>query len=274
MRSPNPFQQDMRDNPTGIDVLQRAFAAALMWPDGELPVAVSGPTQAQRVKRFNVYRNNVHASLAAALRARFPVVERLVGAEFFMGMAVLFIRQQLPSSPVLAEYGGNLPDFLERFEPAASVPYLPDVARLEWARNRAYHAADAQTVAISALADTAPERLGDVRLQPHPATQVIASLYPIVSIWATNTHDEIVRPIGTEASGECALVTRPGLDVLVTPVPLSAATFIDALAGGRTLADAATTANAAEGDFDLAAALAAAFGSGAIGAIARTDKAF
>lgn len=246
----------------GLAEMQKAFTAALWQPDGELPPSVSGLREAQRIKRFSVYRNNVNASLAAALTARFPVVERLVGAEFFCAMALVFIRTAPPKSPVLSEYGEAFPSFLESFEPVAALPYLPDVARVEWARNRAYHAADAAPAAISVLAKVAPTHLAAMRFAIHPAATLLASPYPIVSIWNTNTHDAIVKAVGPDLAGECAIITRPALEVLVTPIPAAAHTFLSALALKETLGDAATKAAFAMPRFDLSQTLAIAFGCG------------
>lgn len=248
----------------GIAPLQRVFAAALMRPELPAPAGIAGRSEAQRTRRFNVYRNNVHASLAAALAARFPVVERLVGSEFFRAMALVFIERHPPASPVLAEYGGRFPAFLEVFEPVTELLYLPDVARLEWLRNLAYHAEDAVPAAISALAEVPAGELVHVRLVPHPAMSWLASDYPIVSIWRTNTHDESVRPLGADAAGEIALVTRPGLDVLVTGLPAGGGAFVAAIERGANLGTAACEAGEDTPAFDLPATLAALFGSGAI----------
>ena len=248
----------------GLAELQEAFAAAVMRPEGELPAVVDGRSQSQRIKRFNVYRNNVHASLAAALAARFPVVKRLVGDEFFRAMTLVYIKSNLPCSPMLSEYGQTFPSFVEKFEPVSDLPYLPDVARLEWARNRAYHAADAVTLAITSLAEIAPRHLAGIRLLLHPAAAFVASPYPIVSIWATNTHDATVKQIGPHAEGQCALVTRPSLDVLVSPMPDTASPFVAAIATGEPLGDAAEKAHAAASGFDLSATLVALFRGGGI----------
>jgi hypothetical protein len=248
----------------GIAALQRQFAEALMRVGDPPPAFVNGATDAARLKRFNVYRNNVHASLAGALAARFPVVERLVGDEFFRAMALIFVERHPPTSPVIAEFGGELPAFLESFEPAETLPYLPDVARLEWQRTIAYHAANAEPAAISVLADLPPQDLSHAQFMLHPAASWIASDYPVASIWRTNTHDETVTPIGPEAAGETVLVTRPGLEVLVTELPHGAAVLLSRLAEGSSLNDAAGDASAATPHFDLAAALAALFASGAV----------
>lgn len=247
-----------------IGKLQRDFASALLDPAASLPEPVSAASEAQRHKRFAVYRNNVHASLATALAARFPVVERLVGDEFFGAMAQVFVRLHPPRSPVLSEYGADFADFIDGFEPAADVPYLADVARLEWQRNRAYNAADRDHVSIAALATLPPDQIEAARLELHPAAGWITSPFPVVAIWQTNTHDETVKSIHAEASGETALVTRPALDVLVTKLSEGVAPFLDALAGGLPLGTATETALALTPELDLASLLAVLFTSGAI----------
>ena len=122
--------------------LQAKFAASLLDSQIRIPDAVVSHTSTVPVRRFNVYRNNVASSLIDVLQAYFPVVTRLVGEEFFRAMARVFIVQQPPRSPILSRYGGGFADFIADFEPTADVPYLADVARLEWLVLRAYHAVD------------------------------------------------------------------------------------------------------------------------------------
>jgi len=261
-----------RDAVSAVAAPQRAFVEALMQPDAPVPPDILGSSAAQRVKRFNVYRNNVHASLAAALAARFPVVERLVGDEFFRAMALAFIERHPPTSPVLSQYGETLARFIENFEPARSLLYLADVARLEWARSFAYHAEDREIQAVSALANLTADVLGGVRLKLHPAFAAIRSPFPIVSIWWTNTHDDVVAAIGPDHGAECALVTRPHLDVLVTRVPDASVAFIEALQDGRTLGEATGAAANASTDFNLAATLSLLFASGSVSEIELSPK--
>jgi hypothetical protein len=238
-----------------LRALQSAFAASLLQRD----VTVS--------MRAAVHRNNVRASLSAALAARFPVVARLVGAEFFRALALQFIEQQPPRSPVLAEYGARFGDFLDAFEPAREVPYLADVARLEWARHLAWHAADAAVLPIERLAAVAPDRLESVRLGFHPATAIVASIWPVVSIWTTNAIDREVRPLGADAGSECALVTRPGLEVLVDRAPAGTDLLVASLLAGAGLG-AAVDAATSVAEFDTAAALSLLFTAGAVTSLA------
>lgn len=242
----------------GLAAAQGALAQALLRADAP-----------EQDRRLAVYRNNVRASLVGAVTARFPVIMRLVGQEFFDAMALIFIAHHPPTSPVIAEYGAAFAHFLEGFEPAAEFPYLADVARLEWARQQALHAADAEAATIERLAAIAPDRLDSVCLELHPAAAIVTSPWPILSVWTANTQGEVTLPAGL--SGETALVTRPGLDVLMNPLTPSGTLFLGEMAHGRTLREAAAVASV-DGNFDLATTLATAFRSGAIsGLIDRTS---
>lgn len=247
-----------------LALLQSQFAQSMRNPGSALPPVVAGRSETQRHKRFNVYRNNMHASLATTLSARFPVIERLVGADFFRAMALVFVAEHPPTSPVLAWYGEAFPDFLAEFAPASDLVYLPDVARLEWLRNSAFHATDASTTGLERLASADGGQLTGVTMTLHPAARWIASDYPIVSIWDTNTNDDVVCPIGPRSGGEVALVTRPSLDVLVVSVPKGTDRFAAALASGATLGVAAASASREVPDFDLAVAISCLFRSGAV----------
>ena len=253
-----------RPDGIGLADLQHSFAGAVLRARLSVPDGVRREVQPTRERRFRVYRNNVKASLVAALAARFPVVGRLVGEEFFTAMALVFVERHPPRSPVLAEYGAAFAGFLEGFDPAADQPYLPDIARLEWARQVAYHSADAGAVDISRLVELPPEVLGSVRLGLHPATAVVPSRWPIVSIWTTNTHDETPRAPAADWAGETALVTRLHLDVLVHRLPPGADLLVAELARGIALGAAADAASRAHASFDLATSLSTLFGAGAV----------
>lgn len=182
--------------------VQAAFHAGL-W----LPEAPEGFDP----RRFAVYRNNVQHGLSRALAARFPVIERLVGAPFFAAMARVFAAQHPPASPVLAEWGGDFADFLAGFPPLANLPYLPDVARLEWLRGVAFHAADAPVADAARLGQIAPERLV-MRLAP--CVMVYDARFPAVSIWQVNQPDAVARPL--PPGPEYALIGRTPDFALVT----------------------------------------------------------
>jgi hypothetical protein len=211
--------------------------------------------------RFAVHRNNVVAGLIGALAETYPAVERLVGPDFFRAAAGVFLRAHPPASPVLLRWGGAFGDWLERFPPAARLPWLADVARLEWARAEAFHAADAAPLSIAALAAVPADWLDGVRLTLHPSLRLVPSRFPVASLWADVTGP---RTGGVDLGrAETALVARPfdGVEVS-TPGPAAAA-FLSALAAGRPLGGAAAE-GAAHAGFDLAAQIAALFAAGLV----------
>lgn len=247
-----------------LSELQTGFADALLTPEAPPPTGVHGPTATLPVKRYNVYRNNLVASLIQVLEARYPVVRRLVGDDFFRGLGRLYVEAHLPRSPVLAEFGGVLPVFLESFAPAQELPYLADIARLEWAQHLAYHAADALPLAPGDLASVAAATIPRLRFTLHPSAGVVASPFPIVSIWETNRRDDEVEPIRLDQGPETALIVRPALDVETRKAPPGTEAFVDALGKGLTLTEAAGYARARNDHFNVQMVLATVIEAGAL----------
>jgi hypothetical protein len=147
-------------------------------------------------------------------------------------------------------YGGTFPDFIDAFAPAAALRYLGDVARLELARGRAYHAADAVPATAQIFAGLPAEQLGRLRVRVHPSASIVASAHPIVSIWRVNTDPDHAVPIAPWAA-EAALVARPFRDVEVRLLPPSAAAFMSCLLRHGAMAEAFEAGAAASADFHL-----------------------
>ena len=247
--------------------MQNAFAEALFDCEKPIPEGLISHNSSRPTKRFAVYRNNVIVSLVEALRAKFPATERIVGEEFFRAMARTFVVSQPPRSKILHAYGEAFGDFIEAFEPAAELPYLADVARLEAARTRAYHAADAVPLDANAFAGIAPDRVAGLRLTLHPSLEIVRSLYPMVTIWSMNAGETELAPIDEQAA-EDAVVLRPHLEVFVQRLPPGGAAFVHALRQGSKLQDAMERALAEDARFELSENLGTLIGSGAVTAIA------
>ncbi len=243
--------------------LQKDFAVALRNCAQEPPDGIIAHMWRGAAKRFAVYRNNVMVGLITALEARFPATRRIVGEEFFRASARVFAQTQPPRSPLMMTYGDEFPDFLATFQPAVEIAYLADVARLEAARTRAYHAADAQPLQASDFAGVAPEALEALRFELHPSLEIVASIFPVATIWAINTGEIPFAPID-DWRGEDALVVRPAFEVEVRRLPAGAATFLQSLKGGAPLCEAAEAASDSDAEFDLAINLAALIGGGLI----------
>ena len=230
---------------------QQAFAAALLDPARDVPAGLRVGEGVDARRRFAVHRNNAVVALVDALALAFPVTQALVGSDFFRAMARERVHADPPRSPIVADYGAGFAGFIARFAPAAGVAYLADIARLEWLRMRAFHAADAAPVAAAAWRAlvAAPDRLAATRISLHPACAWLRSEHALWSIWHAHHGLEDVGSAdldGIEVDRpEAVLVTRPHYDLQVTRLPAGGAELLDALADGLAL-DAAMTRAAAD----------------------------
>lgn len=247
---------------------QTGFAQAVLGMVGAFPPDLITWNRSDPGPRFAIYRNNVAVSLIDALADTYPVVQQLVGEEFFRAMARTFARRQPPTSPVMAHYGEGFAEFVDNFPPVASLPYLADVARLEWLYVRAYHAADAAPIAADEIARLLADEsaLPTVHFELHPSLAVLYSPHAVISLWAAHQGDAAPDDVATIDVGrqESAVVARLGLDVQVTRIRPGATAFIAALDRGVAFGAAAEAAVAADPEFDLADTLGLLIRSGAI----------
>ncbi|HVC52595.1 MAG TPA: DNA-binding domain-containing protein [Stellaceae bacterium] len=198
--------------------------------------------------RLQVYRNTALVTLTTALRLCYPAVQRLVGDEFFDGAAMLFIAAQPPQSAYLDAYGEAFAEFLADFPPAASLRYLPGVARLEWAVNRALHAPDIAPLDLLRLAAIDPANHPQVVLTPHPAVGLVHDAAPVDAIWRAvlAQDDAAMAAIDLDAGPVWLLVERGRLGIEVERIEAEAWQFTAALFAGRSIDDAVAAFPGAE----------------------------
>ncbi len=245
-----------------------AFAEALLADDAPCPPGLVTWNGSAPDKRFAVYRNNVIVGLVDALADSFPVTRALVGEEFFHAMAREFLRRSPPRSPVLALYGEGFAEFIAGFPPAAALPYLADMARLELRRVQAWHAADADAITpadiAAVLADA--ENLPAARFTLHPALFLLVSAHAVVSLWAAHQAESVAAALAAvnPAQAETALLCRRDLEVEIYRIEAGTTAFIGRLQQGQAFGMAVEQALQADDDFDPAAALALLLRAGAI----------
>ena len=246
----------------GLHELQRDFTRSILQDEVMVldKIRPNGLTQAQRLA---VYRNNTFLGLADALRDGYPVVNRLVGDGFFNGLARAFIIRHPPQSGCLLEYGELFPAFVAEYPPAQGLPYLPDVARLEWLWQVAFHEADANGLDLSALAAVPAERHGELRLRLHPTARLMASDYPVLRIWEVNQEDFAGDDHVSPQEGDCRLLLfRPDKEVEIHALAEGEHAFLTALSGSSTIIEALEHALIADSRFDLPIKLGYWFGRG------------
>ncbi|QCB47095.1 DNA-binding domain-containing protein [Hydrogenophaga sp. PAMC20947] len=238
---------------------QHIWAQALLDPAHAAPNGLATWNHSDPVRRLAVHRNNVVVSLVDALAQTFLVTQQLVGEEFFRAMAQVFVRAHPPRTRVLAQYGDALPGFIARFPPAASLPYLADVAQLETLRLQALHAADATAMDPAAIATLLhdADALPSLRLRLAPSLHLLRSQHAAVSVWAAHQADSGIALEQVDlAQAESALIFRSGLDVMVWQADTSTATLVEHLLEHAALGEAIDHAFSADPAFNLSQALA------------------
>jgi hypothetical protein len=229
--------------------LQTRFARALRDPGASLPPIRANGLGAAR--RLQVYRHNHETALLSALRAVYPVTERLVGEEFFAAAACGYVRQDLSRSGNVQEYGGAFPSFLGTYAPAASLPYLGDVAALEWRRLQTAVAAPHTPMDLKALAAVPAGDLPELHFHHQPAARAFKSAFPVLSIWEFCRQVDPEGELDLELGGQCVLFSRPALDVQMRLVTPGEYAFLQRLCGGGTFEAACRDALALEQGFDV-----------------------
>lgn len=181
--------------------------------------------------RFNVYRNNLAVGLRDALRNAFPNLRKVLGDNNFDLIAREYSKAHLPKSPIMAEYGAEMPRFVAGFAALSDLPYLPDIARIDQGLRRAYHAADHTPI----KADIILAAQNDGKLTLAPSVQVIQSAYPLFDIYQTVQGHRDALP---RALPQDVMILRPEFDPFVHPLPKGGAKYLEALVETGSISDA------------------------------------
>jgi len=207
---------------------------------------------AERVAaRLAIYRGNVHGNCIRALESAYPIVRKIVGAEFFDALAHAYVRVQFSESGDLNRYGASLPEFLAGFPPVCDLPYLPDVARMEWLAHRAYFAQDAAPFDSATLKDVPQEGYARLRPRLSPACALLESPWPLGRIWTI--HQDTYQgafEIDLDSGPDRILVHRARWRAEVDSLSPGDFAFLSAAARGDTLGEALESGVAHDHELD------------------------
>ena len=176
--------------------LQRHFLAGIDDSD-ETPLIladIQATDQLTAAQQLAIYRESHYGGLAKAIAEIYPVCKLLVGDEFFDNMVWRYVKQSPSLHYDLNHYGADFPFFIEHFTPAADLPYLADICRLELVWHQAFYAADHRPFTENDLTNLAPENYETLVFRLAPSTFLLDSEYPILRIWqmAQEHKDETV----------------------------------------------------------------------------------
>ena len=239
--------------PDDLAALQARFAAGLL-AAGDHPAGLFRGDAARAARRFALYRGNLTANWESALGNAYPVIRRMLGDEFFRALAREYGRATPQTEGDLNRFGRHLPGFLDTFAPVADYPYLPDMARLEWALHAAHQAADTPALDAATLSTLDADRLDALRLALHPAATLLRSDWAIDALWQAHQPDGPPWPEALAQPSRLA-VCRPRWRAELLCLSPGEYTALAAIADGRTLGEALESAFADDAHFDPAHAL-------------------
>jgi hypothetical protein len=212
---------------------QAAFAAALRDPAASCAVLPR--------ENFSVYRNNSFHAFHSALALGFPVLRKRVGDDYFRQLTGLY-RHGFPSrSGDLHWVGRDFATFLAGHLRGSEYAWLADLARLEWSCEQAGVASLHASVGAEVLARFAPEQLEFLLLTLQPSLQLLASDFPVFSVWRANQGDS-ASPVDQSAGPQCGLVRQRFDAIEVRRVEPRLFSYLSALAAGAPLGEAISSA--------------------------------
>jgi len=241
---------------------QRVLLQAVQGDAGAL-AAWLRTAPARQARALQAYQAHAGAQAERALAAAYPTVQLVVGGETLAALARRYGRHAPAARGDLAEWGATLPSFLRADAALADEPYLPDLARVDWAVHRAQTAVDAAPDPAS-LRRLAEEDAAGLTLKPAPGAALVDSRHPVATIWRAHRSAAAdrfapARAALAAAQAEAALVWRRGWRVAVAAVAPADTAFVQAWLAGEALGAALDQADAA---FDFGPWLQRAVGEG------------
>ncbi len=229
--------------------LQSHFKNALLKSEDDAVAPALREDGLAKARRLDVYRNNVFSNLSDALASTFPAVEALVGEAFFRQMCRDYIRFAPPRVACLIYYGDDFAAFIRSYAPAASLPYLADMAAYEWAYNHAYYAADDQPFDPSVLETMDDEVADALVLGLRDSATVIASDFALDQIRRYTQHPDS-EPPSMERTSFRLLLWRPEREIQWRELSDAEFASLQAIQNGKSLADVITVAMHHDPDMD------------------------
>ncbi len=198
-------------------LVQQAFLQDLVGGDSRTPeereAVFQAPPRGSVEDRWDVYTSGYVTRVVEALENDYPALARILGEGPFRSLTARYLAACPPRSFNLGRAGDRLARFLEQDPLTAELPFLPDLARLEWALAEAFVAADVEPLLWSDLAALGPEAAADSPLALRPGTALLRSAWPVRDVWSCKDRPDDEISVDVEGRPSIVLVHRRGLDV-------------------------------------------------------------
>lgn len=248
---------------TKLAELQSNFARALLEFDDGLIAASLRCKHGSAEERIAIYRGNLLAIWNKSLANAYPVIQRLVGEDFFEDLARSYGRRYPSQVGDLNAFGEHFSDFLMGVAPLAEYRYMPAVAQLEWLVHQSYYAqVPNEPLTLTGFLQTAGEHAQDACLSFVPCSVLFKSDKAAVKVWQAHQTEEFSGLPSDLEQPSYAVVVRPHWRVEVMPLDQAGFTALECLQNGVTLGAALDQALQIDAQFDVGAHLQKWFAAG------------
>lgn len=220
-----------------------------------LAIKQSDSARFSAAQRLQIYRNNFIISLREALAGVYPVVQKLVGDEFFQHLVHEYVQRYPSRTGNLHDFGDEFASFLQDFPGLEALPYLPDVARLEWAYHQVFHTSEQRVLKIGELVSLGEQQTAGLIFQISSGCIFFASDYPVLGIWQANQAGNDELTVSLDEGGDQFVVVRHGQQVEFHPLRAGVYALLESLAQNKNFAEACEHALSVDAQCDIAAAL-------------------
>ena len=245
-----------------LEQLQKEFSQLILSSESNAAPTFFATEVQLTNQRLAIYRGNLQSIWISTLRNSFPVLQQLVGEDFFAYLALQYGRQFPSQSGDLNQFGSQFAYFLAHEPSVASYAYFPAVAALEWQMHCAYYAQNIMPISLAEFLSVAADAAQQCRLFWHPAAQLFQADYAAAQVVLAHQIQPIVAidvPLDTPCQ---ALLSRASWRVELSLLDSANFLALQALERGQTLGDALALALAHDAQFDIPLKLQSWFASG------------
>ncbi len=190
------------------------------------------------VKRIDVYADGYIARMHEALGETYPAVRRILGDNDFLTVARAYAEVHPSQDYSLSRAGKHLARFLAGSSHAKKLPFLPDLAALEWRIVESFHATQEEPADTRSLKELSPEEWEAVRFCFQPSVFLVSSRWPILDIWQARNEPPGSINVDLVDRPQNVLVHRPEFQVRCELLDPGQTRLLNLLKSGKSLGQA------------------------------------
>lgn len=136
-----------------------------------------------REERLDIYAEAYFERLVEVLEDDYAALKRVLGTDLFRALIVDYLEAHPSRDYSAAALGVKMPEFLQTHELSETLPYLPDLARLEWNVVHAFFAQDSEALSLEGLGSITEEQWLSAAFRLDRSVRLLQSRWNIDAVW-------------------------------------------------------------------------------------------